>query len=209
LWSSSWEVAGESSNHIDLSIRGPVTGALLTKKITVEGSRVTVDYRLEHTGAAPLHHMFKLHPAIAINDSCSLELPGGRVEQVDPEFGNILGNLLETTWLDVRSTLLGQCRPARSGSREFVYVSDLPAGWCGVADLDAGARLRIEYPQEIFPYCWLFITYGGWRDHNVVVLEPCTNHPKDLATAVARGTSAVLAPGEVREFTVAMTVEGL
>ena len=34
------------------------------------------------------------------------------------------------------------------------------------------------------------MTYGGWRDHNVVALEPCTNYPKDLAMAIPRGGHA-------------------
>jgi len=58
----------------------------------------------------------------------------------------------------------------------------------------------------VFPYCWIFMTYGGWRDHNVVVLEPCTNYPKDLEKAISTGTATVLAPATTREFEVTVSV---
>lgn len=128
----------------------------------------------------------------------------GGLEKVDHEFGNLLSTTDEQPW----STEVGLpfCLHRSSRSNEFVYVSGLPEGWCEITDTKAGSWVRIDYPTVVFPHCLIFMTYGGWRERNMVVLEPCTNHPKDLEQAISNGTAAVLAPGTSREFEVTVSV---
>lgn len=40
----------------------------------------------------------------------------------------------------------------------------------------------------------VFQSYGGWRGHYVLVLEPCTTIPYDLEVACRNGTAALLKP---------------
>jgi hypothetical protein len=207
LWSVAWDVIEGSGSSIRLGVTGPVTGVEVTKTISVDGPSAQIVYELSHPGESRVDHLFKLHAAVGIHEDCSIELPGGTVEKVDPGFGTIIERMGPLEWPGTELQQLDGCRPPASGDYEFVYVFDLPAGWCGLIDKRRGARLRFNYPQEVFPYCWLFITYGGWRGHNVVVLEPCTNYPKDLRVAIANGTSATLAPGESRRFEIEMIME--
>jgi hypothetical protein len=94
---------------------------------------------------------------------------------------------------------------ADSCTREFLYVRDLPAPWCGVDDPEAGASLRLRFDAAAFPFTWLFLSYGGWRDVHTAVLEPCTTMPKALEAAVAAGQAARLAPRAT--FSTAVSVE--
>jgi hypothetical protein len=87
-----------------------------------------------------------------------------------------------------------------------VYVAELPASWCGVDDVIQGASIRMQYDGRHMPFLWLFLSYGGWRDCYTVVLEPCTNMPKDLAEAVQSGQSARLDAGAVFQTSVAVTL---
>jgi hypothetical protein len=89
---------------------------------------------------------------------------------------------------------LSICPEAELRHREFVYISELPEGWCGARETRRGAALRFHFPLQVFPFTWVFMTYGGWRDLYTVVLEPCTNMPKDLQTAYCLGQCAVLHP---------------
>ncbi len=50
------------------------------------------------------------------------------------------------------------------------------------------------------------MTYGGWRGHNVVVLEPRSNYSRDLKEAMAKGYAAVLAPFSTIEFQIQVSV---
>jgi galactose mutarotase-like enzyme len=204
LWSIPWHLEEGSKGSLTLSVTGPTTGVRVTKTLDVTGPQLKVRYRLEHGGDDLLPHLFKLHPAFAIDEACRLDLPGGTVEKVDAEFGNLLNSMETQPWPTEAN--LAQCRDRFSKTSEFVYVSNLTESWCGITDASTDSWVRIRYSDEVFPFCWIFMTYGGWRDHNVVVLEPCTNYPKDLDSAIAEGTHATLTPGIAKEFDVTFSV---
>ena len=204
LWSIPWDVAEAKDGSLSLTVAGPVTGVRVTKTIAVRGNELTLQYRLDHSGDTPIPYLFKLHPALAVDDACRIELPGGIVEKVSQDFGNILDTTNPLAWPTAMN--LDRCRNESSHTNEFIYVSKLPQGRCGITDLRAGSWICFDYPIEVFPYCWVFMTYGGWRGHNVVVLEPCTNYPKDLPTAISRGTSAILEPHAASEFEVRVSI---
>ena len=169
---------------------------------------LTVEYRLRSLEAQPFHFLFKQHLPIEITANCRLQLPGGTVEAVDPAFGTLLEGPGPFRWPTTsgggRSIDLRQIPPPLSKAREFVFVRDLPEPWCGVEDHERGASIRMDYEGGRFPYVWLFLSYGGWRDTYTAVLEPCTNLPKELNRAVQLGQSARLSAGE--EFTTVAAV---
>lgn len=204
LWSAEWNIEEASDSSLKLSVVGAYTGVSVTKTMTIDGPELTMTYHLAHKGSEALPYLFKLHPAFSINEHCRIDLPGGRVEKVAGGFGNILDSREPQDWPTPED--LSQCRSVASVSNEFVYVSDLPEGWCGITDERIGSWIRISYPLEFLPYCWIFMSYGGWRSHNVVVLEPCTNYPKDIHEALSRGTSGLLEPEKAEEFSVFVRV---
>lgn len=54
---------------------------------------------------------------------------------------------------------------------------------------------------------WLFATYGGWRNYNVAVLNPCTGYPLNFETMKAAGRHRTLAPGETLQTGVRFLVQ--
>lgn len=207
LWSSPWDVLRSDDSSATLSVVGPVTGVSVTKSFTLDGPCLHVDYELHNPTGDDLPHLFKLHPAIAVTGDCAIELPGGSVEPVDPSFSRILPGEGRWSWPGPPGGDVSRCHPPSSGLREFVYVHGLQEGWCAVTDQRLGRRLRLSYPLDDLPYCWLFLTYGGWRGHQVAVLEPCTNYPKDLHEAIQRGTTGLLPGGGAAKMRVTFEVE--
>jgi hypothetical protein len=58
-----------------------------------------------------------------------------------------------------------------------------------------------------FPYVWMFQSYGGWRDHYVIVVEPCTTMPFDLEEACRQHTVAYLHPQEKQRRALSFQLE--
>jgi hypothetical protein len=81
------------------------------------------------------------------------------------------------------------------------------AGWCAVTDTATGLACGVQFDPRIFPCCWLFATYGGWRDYNVAVLEPCTGYPLNFEVMKAAGRHRILTPGESLETDVRFLVQ--
>ncbi len=205
-WATPWRVvdwAEGAVGRVRLSATMGVIRAACDKEFLLDGEdgSLTVRYRIRSLEAEAFHFLFKQHLPLQLTDGCRLALPGGRVMPVDPAFGTIVRGAGESVWPvgeggdghgDLRTVL-----PASSAAREFVYVRDLPAGWCGADDLERGASIRMTFDRAAMPYVWLFLTYGGWRNLHTAVLEPCTNLPKDLAEAAGRSQAARLEPGGV------------
>jgi len=212
-WTLPWRAStapGPASADLVLSASCKAVRADCTKEITLSPTapELTIRYRIRSREQKPFHFLFKQHLPVAINPACRLVLPGGRVEPVDPDFSGLLPGPSAFEWPVMES---GEMRvdmreipPPSSATQEFVYVSRLVDGWCGVMDQQAGASLRMSFDLATLPFVWLFLSYGGWRGLYTAVLEPCSNLPKDLDSAVASGRSASLAPDE--EFTTSVTV---
>ncbi|MBI4031363.1 MAG: hypothetical protein HY370_06765 [Proteobacteria bacterium] len=168
---------------------------------------ISIRYRIENLEPAPLHFLFKQHLAIAATPAHRLELPGGQVTPVDRDFGTRLGSDVPFPWPrgqnhSGETVDLSVLTSPEDRQREFVYVEELPEGWCGVRNHLTGRSLRLEFSRETFPYTWLFMTYGGWRSLYTAVLEPCTNMPKDLDEAFRLGRCARLEPNAFFETSV-------
>ena len=214
LWSASLEVLAADAQSVSLRHVCRTVPAQVEKTVVLDeaGTGLTIRYRILNTGGAALSYLFKLHAAMRVEAGDRILLPGGNVTAVDLDFSRILSSSQPCPWPcagDARRPAadLSVVPSPDSGLQEFVYVSELPAGWCGLERAASGERVRFEYSSEVFPYCWLFLAYGGWRGHYTVVLEPCTNMPKDLAAARARGRCAELATGASRAFDVRVTIE--
>ena len=202
-WSKSWTADvledGPKRAEIRLRLETKSVPASCEKIVSLDAGAkaLRVRYRIENRGRKPLRFMLKQHLAAAVRPGDRLELPGGTVHAVDGSFSTMVkGTPFPWSGLAV---------PAHGQDKEFVYVADLPEGWAGIRRPD-GAGLRMSFDRKVFPHCWFFMDFGGWRGHYVVVVEPCTNWPKDLAEAAAAGRCASLPPGGVLETAVEVSL---
>ncbi len=198
-----WEVLEDSSDRVSILMHldGAISGTRCEKWVALESNApwVSIRYRITNMAAESLYFLFKQHLALAVTPEHRLELPGGKVVPVDLGFSTLIGSDGPFEWPKAQSRAgevvdLSTVLRETAKAREFVYVAQLAEGWCGARDTHSGATLRLHYSQEFFPYTWLFMTFGGWRGLYTVVLEPCTNMPKDLSKALGLGQCGVLAP---------------
>ena len=68
-------------------------------------------------------------------------------------------------------------------------------------------RFAYHFDMNVFPYCWLFASYGGFNGHYTTVLEPCTAMPISVKDAAAKGQCSRLDPEQTIATTVKITVE--
>jgi hypothetical protein len=85
----------------------------------------------------------------------------------------------------------------------------------------------MRFSREQFPYVWVFQSFGGFGEdhavehagdhvenrstdangHYVMVLEPCTTKPYDLAAAWRAGTTPVLHPIESKSYAMEISID--
>jgi hypothetical protein len=212
-WSQPWQWQEvEDSDRgvgVRLSLASSLTNTVCEKWITLDNNRprLSIRYRISNNGSAPLHFLFKQHLAVSVTPDHKIELPGAKIIPVDLNFSTRVGAPGPFAWpwaetADGAQVDLSTLPPPELAHREFVYGYELAAGWCGILDTRTMVRLRLHFDREVFPYTWMFMTFGGWRDLYAVVLEPCTNMPKDMATAHRLGQCAMLLPHQTLDTTV-------
>jgi hypothetical protein len=212
-WRRPWRIVRltetAESATIALALNGETVQATYEKWISLAAgsSELVVRYKIRNISDSPLVSLFKQHLPVAITPAHQLELPGGNLVPVDPLEKTIVNGPGPHRWpvadgSDGSPVDLRRIPSASASSRAFLYVTDMPEGWCGVRDGESGHAIRLHYRLDVFPFTWLFMTYGGWRGLYTIVLEPCTNMPKDLTEAHRWGQSLVLGPEQSFECTV-------
>lgn len=217
-WTMSWDaevVAGQSIAVIRMQSISVIRRAVCRKEIAIDGesSMVQVRYSIDNLEGVPFHFLFKQHLPVLLSSDSRLVIPEGTICAVEEGFGSILpedGPFDRSAGLrhGVAKSVLGRVPRVPGRSREFVYLSDLDDGVCGVDDRRSRASLRLHFDLQTLPYLWLFLTYGGWRNCFTAVLEPCTNMPKDLEAAKALGRAAKLEAGGQFSTEVAVSLDG-
>jgi hypothetical protein len=198
----SWELEKTADAvSVHLEVVTPISSCTLRKTISLTtGERhLRVEEDVENGSGRDLPYLWKQHLAVAVGDGARIDLPARHVVIGDfgsPRAGSpgnsyVWPHLVDETGRthDMRLTL-----PPASRRSEFQYATDLTAGWCAVTHRD-GTGLGLSFDTQVFPSCWTFASYGGWRNLQVAVLEPCTGFPLSVADGVAAGTHQVLAAG--------------
>jgi hypothetical protein len=219
LWTGDWQAEtfreGDAAG-VCLRFATPVSRFEVEKTVLLRPERAIfeVRYRLTNARAERFPFLFKLHPAFAVSASHRIDFPAMTVLR-EPEFAGTLGDApLSFTWphapLGGPSLDLRQVPDAASGEVHFFYGTGLEAGWCGITNRANGLAAALRFDPKIFPSCWLFATYGGWKELNVAVLEPATGYPLRMQAQIDEGRARWLAAGESLETTVLFSLqEGL
>lgn len=214
LWASAWEwrVDQESADEVrlTLSVQTPISACKLTKTLTLRDGEphLRVSWRLANEGHQDLPYLWKQHVAVPVSEPATLAM-GARSMYLEG-FGNPRAGSGVTRYEwpyltggggerhDMRATL-----PSQSCVSEFQYATELDGGWCSVTYAD-GSGIGLAFDPEVFSSCWTFASYGGWRSHEVLVLEPCTGYPVSVADGIAAGTHRTLPAGKVLDTEVVM-----
>ncbi len=201
LWSQAWNVLETTPSSIKMTRFCETVPIGVEKTIRLDGPQARIEFQFHNKSDETIPFLFKHHAAIAIEAEDEILLPDCLIEPVMLGFSTLIGRAQKTRFpkafaangqeVDLRKVL-----PRSSRSQEYFYSSDLAKGECGVRHQRSGTALLMTFDQADFPYVWVLQSYGGWRDHYVLVMQPCTTIPYDLDVACQNETAAQLQPNE-------------
>jgi galactose mutarotase-like enzyme len=191
-----------------LTAFGPISPIKAEKTIRLRQNSVEMEFRVENISHLPIDFIWGTHPAYAIEPGCVLHIPArtGLVSQANrPSLGEP-GQKYDWPLVTSAEGSLDMSRVLTPG--EFAaghYATDLVAGWYAIEYPHKKLGLLFEFPLEVCPYLWLWLSYGGWRGYYLAAIEPWTSCPVTLSEAVAAKTHLVLKPGAEFACTVRST----
>jgi hypothetical protein len=208
LRSIDWRLETGSQTFVRLSTDGPISPVHASKEIRLVEDALEMRFAVSHVGYAPIEFIWGTHPAYAITADCVLHVPArkGLVGQANhPILGNP-GQSYQWPILKASQSSMDMSRVLPPGPfAAGHYAIELTAGWYAVEYPGRQTGILFEFPLEVCPYLWLWLSYGGWRGYYVAVIEPWSSCPVTLTDAVAAKTHRVLQPGETFACTVRAT----
>lgn len=167
-----------------------------------DGPFLDCHYRIANLTREPRQFLWKLHAAIAVAAGDVIDCSARRAQVVDANYSRF-NTLTPFAWPQIEGKAANVVPPA-DGTMDFFYLFDLPAGRIAWRRPDAGLEFAYEFDRRVFPYAWLFASYGGFLGHYTVVLEPCTAMPISVNEAASKQQCSVLQPGETLETRVSI-----
>lgn len=182
----------------------PIFGLQYKKRITLrpDSSHIDLDYCIKNPTGERRTFLWKMHAALNIEPGDRIVCPAGTAKAPDLEYSR-WENGEPFAWPEIEGQQ-ADIIPERDGTMDFLYLYDLEQGQIAWESSSKDLTFVYKFDKEIFPYAWLFASYGGFDDHYMVILEPCTTMPISVNEAARLGQSSVLEAGEMLETRVSI-----
>lgn len=219
LWTGAWAAEPFSKGRcvgVRLRYVTPISSIEVEKTISLHSDRSSIEFehRFSNLAKTEFPFLWKLHPAMAVTPRHRIDFPSMKVE-LEPAFPGTLAGAAEPADWPILNTPHGnvdlRCIPPENARQlYFFYGSEMKGNWCALTNSANGLACALQFDPKIFSCCWLFASYGGWRNYNVAVLEPCNGYPLNFEAMRAAGRHRTLSPGESLKTNVRFLVqEGL
>lgn len=208
VWTEAWAVTDDSEKSISTEIRLRQSPFTLRRRVSLRDDGIRLDYTLQNHSEFPESYLWALHPFFRVGPGDRLVLPA-EVKRLKRSAS--LGFPVEEDSLSWPSPYPGyQIDRFDLGenkeSRLKAFTEPLQAGYAGIMNDVTGDRLEMSWDSAINPYLGVWMTRGGYRGFQyITALEP-TNAPYDSLADAAGGEYTNLAGGELREWSLRISV---
>lgn len=187
---------------IKLQATLPVSGLFYQKTIRLDKNhpQIITEYVIRNDSERPRSFLWKLHAALKVGEGDRIVCQAKNGQVVDPAYSRF-SQIAPFLWPDVEGTHASRL-PGRNDSMDFFYLYDLNEGEVSWESAEGNYRFGYTFDTHVFPYVWLFASYGGFLDHHTAILEPCTTMPISVNEAAELGKCSVLQPGQEIRTTV-------
>ena len=202
VWSLSWqhEVCGTS---LLLSVEGRSLPYIFSKRISLEGYSLKIEYDLHSKSVAAFDYLWSAHPLLNTEPGATIFLPldSGSL-LIDSSKGGRLGSKGESCTWPVATQKDGKTddlrvMKSRGDASDKLYTPRLGKGYCGLYYPSSNESIVFNFDVTTVPYVGMWICHGGSGPFNpkepyTIAIEPCNGRPDSLLEAMASGENATL-----------------
>lgn len=195
LWTAALDHRIEGEKLV-LSGALPLFGLRYERRLALaaDAPRLQLEYRIDNVSGGRREFLWKLHAALKIDAGDRIVCPARSAVVGDPQYSR-WSTTEPFAWPHVegkRADLV----PEKDGTMDFLYLYDLEQGRVAWEKADRSLTFVYEFDRNVFPYAWLFASFGGFDGHYMAILEPCTTMPISVNEAARLGQCSVLEDGQ-------------
>ncbi len=195
LWTTSLKYKTEN-NTVSLSGNLKLCGLYYQKEVSLDANRpiICMNYKIRNTSGQTRDILWKLHAALDIEQGDRLLTDAKRAKVVDLDYSRFMDQN-EFHW-PVIENIDASIAPNKNNSMDFFYLHDIACPEMGLITGKGKHLFSYLYDKKVFPFQWYFASYGGFLNHYVAIIEPCTNMPISITDAKEKSQCLTLKPDE-------------
>ena len=194
----------DATQSVELATTLTTLNTAILRTILVRASEVSVFDRIKNLGADAVEVMWTQHPGLggALLDGASRLDTNARAVRFDdraPVVGLPVSPGTEGSWPYIGTNSSVDLRRPLDGSAFLAYLSDFDGDpWVSLNRVDGSIGVRLTWPAQVFPHCWLWQELGGtlgapWNGTaRVIGVEPATSWPGQGLSTVAATTKTTV-----------------
>jgi galactose mutarotase-like enzyme len=215
LWRLPWTVEDSSDTSLALSVEADSLPLRFTRRFTLDGSSLIVDYSVTNTGSERVPYGWSIHPLFAIEPFDRIVLPDSVKEVKGTQTKGRLGtrDRMHAWPVNAEGIDLSLVGMAEDDVADKLLLPSPAEGWCALERIGLRARLRVEWNPSDWPWLGLWICYGGWPDAPgakkgyTVAIEPCNLPVDSLSDSLETGAGSYLDGGATRSWQLRVRLE--
>lgn len=213
-----WTAEADGLTLTSIMARSPFT---VTKRIAVDGPKVSVTETVTHVGAQPVDVLWCQHPTFGaplIGRETTVDITACRVHPDMPD--DVPSTAEPPAWpthrpVDGPEVDLSRLTEPRHDSSRLAFLGDFvePQVTATVRNPELGLGVDVCWSTDDFPYAWYWYEAGGRHAHpwygaaHGMSIEPATGYPSGLHRARSlTGTQTSIEPDETISKTVSVEV---
>jgi hypothetical protein len=184
-----------TNNGITTVWNGLRFGYRLTRKLSLDGPNIRLEYTLINLAPFPFHFVWALHPLLGMEKPVELKLPTGSYRFSHDAEGKAFDSTFE--WPNVQESenlARPNLLPHKRGWK--AYSTDPIAASGAVIYPERGRQLRFEYGSESdLPAYWgVWINTGGWAAQRQLSVQPTIGRHDQISASIKDHSCGTVEP---------------
>jgi len=222
IWSLPWEVADSAAN-ISAGVTGILFNYRFTRKISLEGRKITLSYSVSNYGDCEFKYMWSAHPLFRIDEDMKIEISGNPKMLKEFGFGGRIGDdgeawygghLSEHTWPKVIGSdgdISDMSEVSLAKILTDKVVLDAPIdGVVKLTKLKSGRALTMKFAPSEVPFLGVCYNFSAWpltgEPATWVALEPTTGRTDRLDECMKLGSANILKAKESKTWQIELEI---
>ena len=196
--------------NVTLQAQGVNFPYIFTRKATLNGETLILDYRVTNNGKAPLYHSYVFHPLFKGETGCFIDLdPKTEVKLLYATKG-FLGEVNSKVKLDTIKDKNG--KPflknmfTKDLGRYYKFIIDNLKKGEAILRYKNGTGIKLSWCAEKMPYMAVWCSENGVKDLNHLAPEPAVSQFDTLQEAYKAGEAKMIPAGETEKWQIKLTL---
>lgn len=204
------ENSANVAHALTMRVKGVNFSYIFTRKATLEGKSLILDYTVQNTGIAPLYHSYVFHPLFKGETGCLIDMkPETEIKLLCSKksfLGKIDSKIKLASIKDKQNRFFYKNMFIENSNRYYKFIVGKLKKGEAVLRYKNGTGLKLTWSEEKMPYMAVWCSEGAVRDLYHLAPEPAVSQFDTLEQAYNAGEARVIPGLKTEKWRITLTL---